>query len=378
VPTPVLLNRRFDKPVLAVGAELKNTICVATGEAAYLSQHIGDLENLETYRVFVETIRRFLKILDLRPALIAHDLHPAYLSTQFVLDPPPDFDWVLESLKMPVQHHHAHVASCLAEKGLRGKVIGVALDGTGYGEDGTIWGGEVLVADLQRAERCAHLEQVALPGGDLAIREPWRMALAYIQAVFGDAWRDHLPPALKRISEQKLIVTISQLQSSTLLPLTSSCGRLFDALAALSGVCLAAAYEGQPAIEFEQALEPGTIDCYPFTLNDRSGTIVIGWREMIRAAVRDLQAGKAASLVSDRFHRGLIEALTGTVTTIAARTGIRDVVLTGGCFMNMTLLEGMINNISGAGLNPVIHERVPCNDGGIALGQAAVAAARTG
>jgi hydrogenase maturation protein HypF len=381
VPAPVTLRTSFGHPVLAVGAELKNAFCLGHGDSAYLSQHIGDLKDRETYRAFLDAIRRFLKLLEVTPTLVAHDLHPQYLSTQFALDPPPDFDWVAGCLKMSVQHHHAHVASCLAERGLSGPVIGVALDGTGLGEDGTIWGGEILVADRARCERRAHLLTVAMPGGDLAVREPWRMALACLRAACGEGWRAALPPALDRIPEQKLVVTASQLASSTLLPVTSSCGRLFDALAALTGVCLQARYEGQPAIEFEQALageKAGEGPGYPFSIEEQNGLRILDWREVVRRAAADCRRGRPAAEIAAHFHRGLADALAQTVKRLSRETGLKDVVLSGGCFMNMTLLESLVNKLESAGLRPLLHERVPCNDGGLALGQAVIAAARAG
>ncbi len=380
-PAPVVMRTALKRPVLAVGAELKNTVCLAHGDSAFLSQHIGDLKDRETYRAFLEAIRHFLALLDVTPSLVAHDLHPQYLSTQFALDPPRDFEWAAAALKFPVQHHHAHIASCLAERGLKGPVIGVALDGTGLGTDGTVWGGEILVADRARFERRAHFHTVAMPGGDLAVREPWRMAVACLKEAAGERWRGLLTPSLAAVPEQKLAVTAAQLESATSLPLTSSCGRLFDAVSALAGVCLEARYEGQPAIELEQALvRDGTGDGngYRFSIEERGDQLIIDWRDVVLAAARDAAAGVPSASISGRFHRGLSVVLVETVSAIARRTGLKDVVLSGGCFMNMTLLEDVASRCANGGLNPVVHERVPCNDGGLALGQAVVAAENVG
>ncbi|MBN2353183.1 MAG: carbamoyltransferase HypF [Spirochaetales bacterium] len=380
-PSPVVMRTALKRPVLAVGAELKNTVCLAHGDSAFLSQHVGDLKDRETYRAFLDAIRHFLALLDVTPSLIAHDLHPQYLSTQFALDPPPDFEWAAAALKFPVQHHHAHIASCMAERGLRGPVIGVALDGTGLGTDGTVWGGEILVADRARFERRAHLGTVAMPGGDLAVREPWRMAAACLREACGNGWRDVLPPSLSGIPEQKLAVTAAQLESSLSLPVTSSCGRLFDAMSAISGVCLEARYEGQPAIEFEQAFAgngSGDENGYRFSIEEKSDGIVIDWRGVVLSAAMDARKRTSSATISGKFHRGLADVLASTVSTVARKTGLKDVVLSGGCFMNMTLLEGLALRIEHNGLKPIVHERVPCNDGGLALGQAVVAAENVG
>ncbi|HEQ72290.1 MAG TPA: carbamoyltransferase HypF [Spirochaetia bacterium] len=376
VPIPVTLPETLSAPVLAVGAELKNTICLAEGRSAYVSQHIGDLKNRETFTAFTESIAHFMTLCAVRPRIIAHDLHPQYLSTQFALDPPPSHEWVVEALKLPVQHHHAHIVSCLADNEAKGPVIGIALDGTGWGEDETVWGGEVLVADARSFTRRACFSRVVMPGGDLAIKEPWRMALAYCEAVFGKNWSEAITKPLCELPEQKLAVTMAQLSSSTSLPRTSSCGRLFDALAAMTGVCMEARYEGQPAIMFEQAGRGIRAAPYPFPVERKGDLLTIEWDELFRMTVHDMRAGVPAGIISARFHEGLADVLAAITVKLCRETGIRQAALSGGCFMNMTLLSALVSKLEAEGVTPLVHRRVPCNDGGIALGQAVAAAAR--
>ena len=379
VPLPVVLKFPAVNPVLAVGAELKNTVCLVAERTACLSQHIGDMENASVYRSFTDIIRHFMKLQEVTPRVVAHDLHPGYLSTQFALDPPPGFDWVLETLKFPVQHHHAHIASALAEHGIQEKVIGVALDGTGLGADGTIWGGEILEADLFGFTRLGSLEPMAMPGGDLAVREPWRMSLSCVHATFGRDWEEHLSPALESIPSIKRRVTVHQLENGTGLPLTSGCGRLFDAFSALAGVCLDTRYEGQPAVMFEQCADRQADETgYEFPVHNHDDVRRIDWKQAVRQAVADLRSRRPASVIAARFHAGLARVMTETAVAAARERGHTRVVLSGGCFLNRLLLERMMQGLEAAGLTPVVHTRVPCNDGGISLGQAAVAAANLG
>jgi hydrogenase maturation factor HypF (carbamoyltransferase family) len=247
VPVPVFLHEEVPS-VLAVGGELKNTICLTKGKHAFVSQHVGDLENLESYNFFEEAIAHLQKVLEIKPELIAYDLHPDYFSTK----------WALRRTDLPlagVQHHHAHIASCMAENHLDGKVIGFALDGTGYGTDGNIWGGEVLIAGYKDFERAAHFEYVSLPGGAAAIHEPWRMAVSYLAHYFGSDFRNLKLPFLREISDTKLDLVLRMIDRQINSPLTSSCGRLFDAVAAIAGIRNEVSYEAQAAIELEMAIE---------------------------------------------------------------------------------------------------------------------------
>ncbi len=345
-PEPVTLKTPVPH-ILGCGAELKNTFCLAKGRHAFLSHHIGDLENYETLRSFTEGIAHFRELFDVDPVLVAHDLHPDYLSTKYALDQ--DVDLV------GVQHHHAHIASCLADNGEAGPVLGVAFDGTGFGPDGTIWGGEFLLADLTSYERVGHLATVAMPGGAQAIRQPWRMAASYLDEAglpIPEAWKEVV--ALKR----------SGLNS----PLTSSAGRLFDAAAALLGVRDVVNYEGQAAIELEQIADPAERSSYHAGI---SGSIISGV-DLIQSLVDD-QAPRATKAA--RFHNGVADLIARTCERLRDRS--TTVALSGGVFQNVLLLDRTVEALENKGFRVLTHERVPANDGGISLGQVVVAAAQS-
>ena len=292
VPQPLALPWGFPRPVLACGAELKNTFAVAKGRHVFVSHHIGDLENFETHRSFTEGVEHFRRLFDVDPELVAHDLHPEYLSTKYALD--------LEGVELlGVQHHHAHVASCLADNGEAGPAIGVAFDGLGFGTDGTIWGGEFLVADLAAFDRAAHLEPVPMPGGAAAIKEPWRMALAYLDAAGEEGDLD-----VRRRNEGRWGEVLRVARRGLNSPMTSSAGRLFDAVAALIGVRDRINYEGQAAVELEQLADPDEMAAYPAGL---TGDLPFGLRgsDLVAAAVQDLGAGIDPSAIAARFHNGV-------------------------------------------------------------------------
>lgn len=369
VPAPLRLPWQFPRRVLACGAELKHTFCLGRGEHAFLSQHIGDLENYETYRAFTTGVTHLQKLLDLAPEILVHDLHPDYLSTRYALDLAADSG--LEAIG--VQHHHAHIAACLADNSCAGPAVGVAFDGLGFGADGTLWGGELLVADLAGFVRAGHLEPVAMPGGVAAIRAPWRMAVAYLDA----AYADELPvghPLLQRHAREWASVH-ALVRSGVHAPLTTSAGRLFDAVAALVGVRDEVSYEGQAAIELEQLV--GTEDHGAYPLRVRPGPpVVLRTTDLIRAVVDDLAHGGTASEVAGRFHAGLAEGIVSAATRVAGDAGLSDVALSGGVFQNVVLTRRVVDGLTRAGLRPLTHHRVPPNDGGISLGQASIAGAR--
>jgi hydrogenase maturation protein HypF len=356
--------------VLAVGGELKNTLCLTRGRQAFLSQHVGDLENLEAYGFFQEAGAHLRRILETEPLAIAHDLHPDYLSTR----------WALEQAGLPriaVQHHHAHVASCMAENGLHGQVIGFALDGTGYGTDGHVWGCEALVAGYEAFERVAHLEEVPLPGGAAAIQEPWRMALSWLFRHFGTRFLDWRLPGLERLDRRALETVLAMCARGVHSPPTSSAGRLFDAVSALLGVCGRASYEGQAAIELEAVLDDrDTGDAYAFEIEPQGSLLVIGTRGLFEALARDLRAGVGAGAVSRRFHDGLAEVLARVAGHLRDATGLARVCLRGGSFQNRRLLLGLSRRLEADGFAVFTHTRVPAGDGGLCLGQALVAAHR--
>jgi hydrogenase maturation protein HypF len=367
VPVPVFLNRDLP-PILAVGGELKNTVCLTKGQHAFLSQHIGDLENLESYGFFNTTISSFKRILEVEPQLLAYDLHPDYFSTRWALG-----QTGLE--RVGVQHHHAHIASCMAENHLDGKVIGIALDGTGYGTDGAVWGGEVLLATYADFERIAHLDYLPMPGGAAAITEPWRMAVSYLQKHFGKAFWELEIPFVRKLERRQVAVLIRMAERGVNSPLTSSCGRLFDAVSALAGIRQRVNYEAQAAIELEAAIAGDGEGCgYPFELRPDGSGWIIDTRHLFVALVNDLKSGVPAGILSRRFHEGFVDVLARLAKLIHARTGVNNICLSGGSFQNVFLLENLKRKLEADGLNVFTHSEVPCGDGGLSLGQALVAA----
>jgi len=366
-PLPVRLPFH-SRPLLACGAELKSTVCLARGPYAFLSPHLGDLVNYETYASFVATIDDLAALFRIRPEAVAHDLHPGYLSTRYAQNLDPALP------RVAVQHHHAHVAACMAEHRLTGAGIGVAFDGTGYGTDGRIWGGEFLVADYAHCERAAHLAYVPLAGGDLAVREPFRMALAYLRRAYGD-W-DPGVASVAAASEDERRIIARQIEREVNAPLTSSMGRLFDAVASLVGVRHRSQYEAQAAVELEALVAPGEHGHYPVEVDDRSEPAVIDPAPMIRGVVGDLAHGVAVPVIAARFHATVVATIVEVSARIRKRTGLRRVVLSGGVFQNVTLLRAARRALAGAGFTVFSHHIVPPNDGGIALGQAVVAQAQ--
>lgn len=365
VPYPVDLGIDL-RELLACGAELKNTFCLTKGRYAFLSQHIGDLENLETLEFFEETLANLKKLFRVEPRAVAYDLHPQYMSTRLALRLP------IEQ-KIGVQHHHAHIASCMAEKHLTGKVIGVALDGTGYGTDGKIWGGEFLVADYADFERRAHLRYVPLAGGDAAVRQPWRMAMSYLRDTFGSEPVDL--PFLRAVPEQQVGLVRSMLQRNLNCVDTSSCGRLFDAVAALIGIRNEVTFEGQAAIELEMAADASIVREYPFAIG-QGETMQIDVRPMIDAIVQDMSRGTPTSEISAAFHNTIAAVMVDACSRIRERDELNRVCLSGGTFQNMFLLERAVAGLRRNGFEVFLHAQVPPNDGGIALGQAVIANAR--
>jgi hydrogenase maturation protein HypF len=366
VPEPLTVSLSFRRPVLACGAELKNTFCLAKGNRAFVSQHIGDLGNAVTLRSFTEGVEHFRRVFEVEPKLVAHDLHPDYLSTKYAVG--------LAGVELlGVQHHHAHVAACLADNGEAGPVIGVAFDGTGYGTDGTIWGGEFLIADLAGFERAAYLDPVPMPGGAAAVRQPWRMAAAYLAA----SYRDGMPEGLAvcQRNDRLWAAVLAMADRKINSPLTSSAGRLFDAVAALVGVRDEVNYEGQAAIELEQLADVRERSGYPAAITGRDGRLTVRGADLVSAAAQDLLAGVAPPLIAARFHNGVAAAIVGVCALLREQTGLTAVVLSGGVFQNQMLTSRAIAGLAECGFRVMLHSRVPCNDGGISLGQAAVAGA---
>ena len=399
-PFPVKLPFPVE-PTLAVGGELKNTFCLTRGDYAFMSQHIGDMENYETLQAFEQAVAHFCSLFRVQPRLVAHDMHPEYLSTKWArgqiasqqISKSANPQFPVSALQFPVQHHHAHIAACMAEHGLRGDepVIGVSFDGTGYGPDpalaggAAIWGGEVLVADYGGYRRVAHLAYVPLPGGDTAIRKPYRTALAHLWAA-GVAWDSDLAP-VAACDEVELGVIRHQLETGFNAVPTSSMGRLFDAVAAIAGVRQTVTYEAQAAMEFENLSGKDVTDSYHFEMEP------IGRGEaclaptmpyftfqpapVIRAIVADVRANVPTPIISARFHNAVAGLIRDVCVLVREREGRARVALSGGVFQNVSLLAKTERLLTEAGFEVLIHRLVPPNDGGIALGQAVVANTQT-
>jgi hydrogenase maturation protein HypF len=365
-PEPLPLPVRFSRPVLACGAELKSTFCLGIRGHAFVSHHIGDLENAETLRSFTEGIEHFRRLFDIAPEVVAHDLHPDYLSTKYAL--------ALDGPELlAVQHHHAHIASCLADNGEAGPVIGVAFDGTGYGTDATIWGGEFLVADLAGFERAGHFDPVPMPGGAAAIRQPWRMAASYLAAAYPAGPPAGLAVMTRQARRWPAVLTMASRGINS--PVTSSAGRLFDAVAAVLGVRDEVSYEGQAAIELEQLADVTEAGAYPAAITGGAPLRVAG-ADLVRAAADDLAAGTGPPVIAARFHNGVAAVIEQACVALRDRHGLSAVALSGGVFQNLLLTDRVVTRLAGRDFRVLVHHRVPCNDGGISLGQAAVAAAR--
>lgn len=358
VPAPVLLDED-GPPLLATGGELKNTLCLLHGRNAILSQHLGDMKNFETWQFFTDAARHLQELFRTSPELVVHDLHPDYLTTRWAsMQPLP---------LLGVQHHHAHLAACLAENGEHSPVIGLVLDGTGYGPDGTIWGGEVLIGDCAGVERFASLEAMPLPGGDAAILEPWRAALGYLYRSCPEI--PDLPFLRDVMSDEVTELLVRNLHCSE----TSSCGRLFDVVAAVAGLRNRVFYEGQSAVELMQAAG-GRLGSGRFSsgVEVRDGRLVMLVAPLVRDVASAVGDGMLPGEISRRFHRTLCDMLLDVTRRASSASGIRTVALSGGVFQNSLLFETLVAELQASGYRVLTHTAVPCNDGGISLGQAVI------
>lgn len=400
-PYPIRLPFKT-RQVLGCGAEEKNTFCLTKDNYAFVSQHIGDMENMETLEHFDSTISLYKRLFLMEPELIAHDLHPDYLATKYA------HELGESGMKLvPVQHHHAHIASCLADNGLESAVIGVAFDGTGMGADGNIWGGEFLVADYHNYKRVGHLEYLPLPGGDAAIKRPYRTAIGYILALLGEdalnsviaasrgnvfatsdaigAKQSHIA-SVRRASEVEVDVIKRQIERKINSPLTSSMGRLFDAISALLGIRGEIDYEGQAAVELEMAAYSGVIamnvsdkstlhaqDSYPYRIIEDEGMRVVRLGDLLSAVIEDLLQGISKGRIAVKFHNTVARMINQVCQLIADETGITQVALSGGVFQNRLLVRTAVGLLESSGFQVFTHRQVPCNDGGISLGQAVIA-----
>lgn len=368
-PRPISLSERFLLPVLACGAHLKNTFCLGNDRQAFLSHHIGDLENFDTLASFTQGIEHFKALFAIEPRVVAHDLHPDYLSTRFALG--------LEGMtKIGVQHHHAHVVSCMAEHGLSGPVIGVAFDGLGYGDDGTIWGGEFLVAEPVRYERRAHFRLVPMAGGNYAVREPWRMALSYLRDAFSGDLRSLQLPGWEDLSAKKIELVATMMKRGINTVPTSSCGRLFDAVAAILSLRHEANYEGQAAVELEAIAADDIVERYGFDIGAMNPA-EIDVRPAIDQIVREIRTNVPAGMIAAKFHNTLVAVIVQICQRLRQSDGLTRVCLSGGTFQNAYLMERAVPALRERGFAVFVNRRIPPNDGGIALGQAVIANAIT-
>jgi len=370
-PYPIQLDFSSQQ-ILGCGAEEKNTFCLTRDKHAFLSQHIGDMENLETMEHFANTIALYQRLFRIEPNIIAHDLHPEYLSTKYAKELATES---AEIRPVPVQHHHAHIVSGMVDNGLATPVIGVAFDGTGYGADGNIWGGEFLVADYRGFTRMGHLEYLPLPGGALAIRKPYRTAIGYILSLLGEVALTLELPLLKQVGRVEIDIIRKQIENKINSPLTSSCGRLFDAVSALIGVRGEVEYEAQAAIELEMLAydEVDETTYYPFSVVEQDGMSLVKLQDLFSAVIHDLQNDTTQARIAVRFHNTIARMIKELCQVISDETGITQVVLSGGVFQNRLLLRKTVSLLEASDVEVFTHRRVPCNDGGISLGQAVIA-----
>lgn len=372
VPRPLELGEITDgvPDILAVGAEEKGTVCFIKKGRAFLSQHLGDLKNTESVLSFERTVEHLERLLKIEPQMVARDLHPAYFSTKYAL--------ARQLLTFSVQHHHAHIAACLAENGVREKVIGISFDGAGLGMDGRAWGGEFLLADLADFERAGRLKYVHLPGGDMAAREPYRMAISYLYRAFGDDAKKVACQILQDVPESKIRAVFDLIEKRVNSPLTSSMGRLFDAVASMIGQCHRNTYEGQAPAELESLVcrEPAHAEFYPFAIVDENKEMVVDMSPAVHAIVQDVLAGKTAPYIACRFHNTVAAFALKICERLRDARGLNAVALSGGVFQNRYLTEKLISLLEARGFVVYRHKEVPPNDGGISLGQAVVAACR--
>lgn len=376
VPEPLQVPMLSDKAVLAFGADLKNTFCIARNSSAVLSQHLGDMETERGADEQRRNLQHFLDLYAIKIERVACDLHPDYTTTRLAEE------WsARHGLKLlRIQHHHAHMAACMAEHGVSEKIIGICLDGTGYGTDGTIWGGEVLTGDFHGFERHAHVENIPMIGGELAARQPWRMALAWLQRCFDEKLFE-LPLSLmkelmQRYSKETLLTLMHPSLMTSVYAQTSSAGRLFDAVSAILGFGMREQYEGQAAMELEWLLQEDESGGYAFDIRREHGCYLLSPLPMFQELVKDICAGVPDGAISYRFHEGLAQALCEVCARIGAEQSLTTVALSGGCFQNGFLLSRCERRLTGAGFRVLNHRDLPTNDGGIALGQACIAAAQ--
>lgn len=367
-PYPIFLPYK-SRPILAVGPLLKNTICLAKDQYAFVSQHIGDLENQETFEAFEKTIWLYQRLFKIKPEVVAYDLHPDYLSTRYALSLP------LKE-KVGIQHHHAHLVGAMVENRYFKEVIGFSFDGSGYGTDGNIWGGEILLASPADFQRVAHFAPVPLPGGEAAIKKPYRLALSYLYHYFREKFYELAEKFFPFLSIEEIKALAEQIEKRINSPLTTSCGRLFDAASSLLGICQETTYEGQAAIELEMIADSRSRPALPYLIEERKE----GWEVIFQPTLEEiirLKEKEELPIIAGRFHQTIVEVIVDLSLRIRKETGLKTVALAGGVFQNLILLEKSFEKLKEKGFKVLVKREVPINDGGISLGQAAVAHFKT-
>jgi hydrogenase maturation protein HypF len=359
-PAPIKLPRK-GRSVLACGAEVKNTFCLTRGDNAFVSHYIGDMENAETLDSFEQGIGLFTRLFQITPELVVYDLHPEYLATRYAKG--------LDLPSVGLQHHVAHALSCMAEHGKTGRTLAVVMDGTGYGDDGTVWGGEFLELDVHSYRRWGHLKHIPLPGGERAVKEPWRMAAAYLARIYGKL-ESLAIPFTGQLDHEGWSQLEAAMSAGINCPACSSAGRLFDAVSALVGVRGTVTYEGQAAVELEQIADRDKRGDYPFTIDTQEGSYILDPDPAIAAMVEDIQRKVTASCISSRFHTTVARMILEMLTRMRGETGINEVVLSGGVFQNALLADLAVSLLEGKDFAVLTHRLVPSNDGGVSLGQA--------
>lgn len=368
VPEAIAVSPPAERPAIALGGEMKSAVCFLHGAQAVLSEHLGELGNPAAYRNFIEAADRLRELLQVDPQIVACDLHPGYASTRHAR--------ALAPRPVAVQHHHAHIAAAMAENGIEEPTVGIVADGTGYGTDGTIWGCEILVADLADFQRAGHLAPYALPGGDAAARDTWRPALAQVLAALGPDWQDETGDCFAGVDTEALELAAQRCQNPSTGQTTSSLGRLFDAVAFLLGICDDNSFEARAAMALEaQAMRAGPGEALPFEVREGE-PLILDPAPMVRAIFERRRRGDSPTVLARAFHETLAAMLSEAAARVSERTGIRKVALSGGCMLNRVLVSSLAARLSEKGLEALWHRATPAGDGGVALGQAVVAAAR--
>ncbi len=368
-PQPLRCPTRNEKKIIGFGAHKHNTFSISRDDEIFVSHYIGETDNIETIKAFERGIEHFINFFDIPPDLAVVDLHPEYQATKF------GKKWAFDNNKplIEVQHHHAHIASCLVDNQLDEKVIGVAWDGTGYGEDGKIWGGEFLIADLEEYERKAHLQYIPLPGGDITVKEPWRMGAVYLYDIFGNSFRRLDIDFVKTLDNKKWSFIKTMIEQRVNSPLTSSIGRLFDAVSSILGIRSSINYQGQAAIELEMIAKEDEHEFYKFDIIKSINTYIIDPKKVIESIVEDIKKGTANEYISIKFHKGLAEMIVDVSNLLREGTGINKVCLSGGVFQNIVLRNEATKRLKEEKFKVYNHKKLPPNDGGISAGQVAIA-----